>query len=282
MAAETATTLPTTAEPTANGNGPHEPKAVIDIRDITKLYKMGDVEVQALRGVSLKIYEGEFVSIMGPSGSGKSTMLQILGALDKPTSGEYFLDGTDVARLNENQLADIRNRRIGFVFQSFNLLPRTRAIAQVELPLLYGRVKNRTALAKAALEAVGLGERMEHLPTELSGGQQQRVAIARAFVNNPAIVLGDEPTGALDTHSGQEVLKIFQQLNREKKLTVVFVTHDLFVARHTNRIIMLRDGEIVGDYHVPNPYDAATTERPSQDAEMEAFLKEGFSGRITT
>jgi putative ABC transport system ATP-binding protein len=147
----------------------------------------------------------------------------------------------------------------------------------VELPLLYGKVKNRTALAKAALEAVGLSDRLEHLPTELSGGQQQRVAIARAFVNNPAIVLGDEPTGALDTHSGQEVLKIFQQLNREKKLTVVFVTHDLFIARHTNRIVMLRDGEIDGDHWVPNPYDAATTERPSQDAEIEAFLREGFN-----
>src|SRR5579872_5895651 len=201
-------------------------KAVIDIRNITKVYKMGDVEVNALRGVSLKVFEGEFVSIMGPSGSGKSTMLQILGALDQPTSGEYFLDGVDVAKMKDSQLASIRNKKIGFVFQSFNLLARTTALRQVELPLLYGGARNRSALAKAALESVGLGDRINHLPKELSGGQQQRVAIARAIVTNPAIVLGDEPTGALDSRNGQDVLKIFQQLNRDKKMTVVFVTHD--------------------------------------------------------
>src|SRR5579859_3902717 len=165
-------------------------KAVIDIRSITKIYKMGDVEVQALRGVSLKVYEGEFVSIMGPSGSGKSTMLQILGALDQPTSGDYFLDGVDVAKMKDSQLATIRNKKIGFVFQSFNLLARTTALRQVELPLLYGGAHNRSAMAKAALESVGLGDRLNHLPKELSGGQQQRVAIARAIVTNPAMVLG--------------------------------------------------------------------------------------------
>jgi putative ABC transport system ATP-binding protein len=256
---------------------PETRKAVIDIRNITKVYKMGDVEVQALRGVSLKVYEGEFVSIMGPSGSGKSTMLQILGALDQPTSGEYFLDGVDVAKLRDNQLAAIRNKKIGFVFQSFNLLARTTALRQVELPLLYGGVPNRSKLAKEALESVGLGSRINHLPKELSGGQQQRVAIARAIVTKPAILLGDEPTGALDSRSGQEVLKIFQQLNREKGITIVFVTHDSFVARHTDRIIMLRDGQIVTDRHVPDPYDAATTERPSDDPEIEAMFKETYT-----
>src|SRR5579863_2598803 len=212
-------------------------KVIIDIRNITKIYKMGDVEVQALRGVSLKIHEGEFVSIMGPSGSGKSTMLQILGALDQPTSGEYFLDGTDVAQLRDNQLAAIRNKKIGFVFQNFNLLARTSALRQVELPLLYSGTPNRGKLAKAALESVGLGDRINHRPTELSGGQQQRVAIARAIVTQPAIVLADEPTGALDSRSGQEVLKIFQQLNRDGHMTILFVTHDSFVAHHTNRVI---------------------------------------------
>ncbi len=256
---------------------PDNRKAVIDIRNITKIYKMGDVEVQALRGVSLTVYEGEFVSIMGPSGSGKSTMLQILGALDQPTSGEYYLDGVNVAKLRDNRLAEIRNKKIGFVFQSFNLLARTNALRQVELPLLYAGMPNRSRLAKAALEAVGLGNRINHLPKELSGGQQQRVAIARAIVTNPAMILADEPTGALDSHSGQEVLKIFQQLNREKHMTIVVVTHDAFVARHTNRILMLRDGEIVADHHVPNPYDAATTERPTDDPELEAMFKQTYS-----
>ncbi len=257
---------------------PDDRKAVIDIRNITKVYKMGEVEVQALRGVSLIVREGEFVSIMGPSGSGKSTMLQILGALDQPTSGEYFLDGVNVAKLRDNRLAEIRNKKIGFVFQSFNLLARTNAQRQVELPLLYAGTPGRSRLARAALEAVGLGNRVNHLPKELSGGQQQRVAIARAIVTNPAMILADEPTGALDTHSGQEVLKIFQQLNREKQMTIVVVTHDAFIARHTNRIIMLRDGEIVADHHVPHPYDAATTERPTDDPELEEMFKQTYTG----
>ena len=262
-------------EPFSMGDEPR--KAVIDIRNITKVYKMGDIEVNALSGVSLKIYDGEFVSIMGPSGSGKSTLLQILGALDQPTSGEYFLDGVDVSKLRDNQLADIRNKKIGFVFQGFNLLRRVAAQRQVELPLLYSGTRNRGMLAKNALDSVGLSNRINHLPTELSGGQQQRVAIARAIVTNPAIVLGDEPTGALDSHSGQEILKIFQQLNREKKMTIVFVTHDPYVARHTNRIIMLRDGQIVADHAVPEPYDAETTERPTDDPELAAVFEETYS-----
>src|SRR5664279_5526968 len=221
-------------------------KAVIDIRDLTKIYKMGDIEIPALLGVSLRVYEGEFVSIMGPSGSGKSTMLQILGALDQPTSGEYYLDGVDVSKLNDQQLAKIRNKKIGFVFQSFNLLKRTTAQRQVELPMLYaGNVglRERAKRAQASLTAVGLSNRLNHLPNELSGGQQQRVAIARAIVNNPAIVLADEPTGNLDSRSGTEILKIFQEMNREQGITTVFVTHDIFVARHTDRMIMLRDGK---------------------------------------
>jgi putative ABC transport system ATP-binding protein len=224
----------------------------------------------------LQVYEGEFISIMGPSGSGKSTMLQILGALDQPTSGEYYLDGLDVAKLNDQQLAAARNKKIGFVFQSFNLLKRTTAQRQVELPLLYAGARDRAKRAKAALESVGLGNRLDHMPNELSGGQQQRVAIARAIVNNPAIILADEPTGNLDSRSGTEVLKIFQEMNREHGITTVFVTHDTFVARHTDRMIMLRDGEIVADRPVPNPIEAGTVERPSEEGELEAVFKETY------
>ncbi len=237
---------------------------------------MGDIEIPALRGVSLQVYEGEFISIMGPSGSGKSTMLQILGALDQPTSGEYYLDGVNVAKLNDSELAAIRNRKIGFVFQSFNLLKRTTAQRQVELPLLYGNGRDRAKRARAALESVGLGSRLNHMPNELSGGQQQRVAIARAIVNNPAIILADEPTGNLDSRSGTEVLKIFQEMNRENGITTVFVTHDPFVARHTDRMIMLRDGEIVADKVVPDPYIAGTVERPSEASELEEVFRETY------
>ncbi len=278
----------------SNGNG-HKPaydhprdeqgrKAVIDVRDITKVYQMGDIEVQALRGVSLRVHEGEFISIMGPSGSGKSTMLQILGALDQPTSGAYYLDGVDVAKLKDRDLAAIRNRKIGFVFQSFNLLRRTSALRQVELPLIYAGTGERTKRAREALEAVGLGDRLNHLPSELSGGQQQRVAIARAIVTNPAIVLADEPTGNLDSRSGTEVLKIFQTMNRERGITTIFVTHDTFVARHTDRIVMLRDGQIVADHAVPEPYDAGSVDRPSQDAELESMISTTYYAkeRITT
>ena len=248
-------------------------KAVIDVRNITKVYHMGDIEVPALRGVSLQVFDGEFISIMGPSGSGKSTMLQILGALDQPTSGEYYLDGVDVARLKDSELASIRNKKIGFVFQSFNLLKRTTALRQVELPLLYAGAANRSKRAANALEAVGLGQRMQHHPSELSGGQQQRVAIARAIVNDPAIVLADEPTGNLDSRSGTEVLKIFQQMNRERGMTIIFVTHDTFVARHTDRVVMLRDGLIIADQKVPNPYVAGEVERPSEAEELESLFK---------
>jgi len=247
-------------------------KAVIDIRNISKVYRVGDIEVRALQGVSLQIYAGEFVSIMGPSGSGKSTLLSILGALDQPTSGEYYLDGVNVAKLNDNQLADIRNRKIGFVFQSFNLLPRTTALRQVELPLIYAGASNRRERAEAALKQVDLGERLNHLPNELSGGQQQRVAIARAMVNNPSIILADEPTGNLDSRSGIEVLKIFQQLNREHGITTVFVTHDSFIAQHTQRIVVLRDGKVVSDRPVAKPLVAGEAERPEASEEQRGEL----------
>ncbi|WP_420629852.1 ABC transporter ATP-binding protein [Candidatus Leptofilum sp.] len=238
-------------------------KPVIAIQDLTKVYAMGEHEVRALNGVTLSIYQGEFLSIMGPSGSGKSTMMNMLGALDKPTSGTYLLDGSDVSNLSEDDLADVRNRKIGFVFQSFNLLPRTPALQQVELPLIYAGGRQRGAKAKAALEMVGLGDRLDHKPSELSGGQQQRVAIARALVNEPAIILADEPTGNLDSKSGIEVMQIFQQLNQERGITVLFVTHDPWIARHTGRVVTLADGKIVRDEVIDEPLVAGQTERPS-------------------
>lgn len=256
----------------------HGRRAVIDVRNITKVYKMGDVEVHALRGVSLQIYEGEFVSIMGPSGSGKSTLMYILGALDQPTTGMYYLDGVDVSRLDERQLANIRNKKIGFVFQSFNLLKRTTALRQVELPLMYGGVAGRSKRAKEALEAVGLGKRLDHLPSELSGGQQQRVAIARAIVTQPSIILADEPTGNLDSRSGTEVMQIFQRMNKERGITTVFVTHDPWIARHTERVIMLRDGLIIADRKVANPLIAGEVERPSEAEELEGVFQEVYYG----
>ena len=228
-------------------------KPVITITDMTKVYTMGEHQVRALNGVTLSIYEGEFLSIMGPSGSGKSTMMNMLGALDKPTSGTYLLDGTDVSNLSEDELADVRNRKIGFVFQSFNLLPRTSALQQVELPLIYAGKRQRAQKATEALQMVGLGERIDHKPSELSGGQQQRVAIARALVNEPAIILADEPPGNLDSKSGTEVMQIFQQLNRERGITVVFVTHDPWIARHTHRVVTLADGLIVRDETIEDP-----------------------------
>ena len=238
-------------------------KPIITIREMTKVYTMGEHEVRALNGISLSIFEGEFLSIMGPSGSGKSTMMNMLGALDKPTSGTYLLDGTDVSNLTEDELADVRNRKIGFVFQSFNLLPRTTALQQVELPLIYAGGGQRAQKAASALELVGLGDRIDHKPSELSGGQQQRVAIARALVNEPAIILADEPTGNLDSKSGTEVMQIFQQLNRERGITVVFVTHDPWIARHTNRVVTLADGKVVRDERIDAPLVAGETERPS-------------------
>jgi len=222
--------------------------ALIEIHEVTKVYRMGAVEVQALRGVSLTIEEGEFVAIMGPSGSGKSTLMNILGCLDVPSSGIYRLNGMDVRFADEDQLADLRNREIGFVFQSFNLIPRTRALANVELPLAYAGLSrsDRHRRAVRALSDVGLAERMHHLPSELSGGQQQRVAIARALVTNPAMILADEPTGNLDTTSTREILDIFQALSDEGR-TIILITHEHEVAAHAQRVIELSDGHIVGD-----------------------------------
>ena len=224
----------------------------IQITSVTKTYYIGEFEVQALRGVSLEIAGGELVAIMGPSGSGKSTLMNILGCLDIPSSGSYRLDGQEVARLKDDQLAQVRSRKIGFVFQQFNLLARTPAIEQVELPMMYAGVRDRRQRAMAALESVGLADRAHHRPTELSGGQQQRVAIARALVNEPSIILADEPTGALDTRTSGEIMAIFQRLNRERGMTVIFVTHEPEIAYHTRRIIQLRDGLVTSDAPVPD------------------------------
>ena len=220
---------------------------VIEARDLSKIYVMGEVEVQALRGVSFTIQRGEIVAIMGPSGSGKSTLMNTLGCLDRPTSGEYVLDGESVATLSDDQLADIRNRKVGFVFQSFNLLSRQTAITNVELPLRYSsRTDGRRERAIEALKAVGLEDRMTHRPYELSGGQQQRVAIARAIVNNPAIIMADEPTGNLDSKVGSEIMNLLLTLNRESGTTLIIVTHDPTIAEQTQRVIRLRDGLLDG------------------------------------
>ncbi|HDQ72913.1 MAG TPA: ABC transporter ATP-binding protein [Chloroflexi bacterium] len=228
---------------------------VIELQHITKVYQMGEVEVRALRGVSLAIDEGEIIAVMGPSGSGKSTMMNIIGCLDQSTSGAYLIEGKDVSRLGDDQLAQIRNRKIGFVFQTFNLLARTSALENVMLPLIYAGVgiAERKKRAQEALSSVGLAERVTHSPNELSGGQQQRVAIARALVNNPAIILADEPTGNLDSKSGVEVMAILQWLNKNKGITVVLVTHDPVIAQHAQRIVHIHDGRITHNEQVDEP-----------------------------
>lgn len=218
---------------------------MVELENITKVYHMGKVEVYALRGVTLSIAEGEMIAVIGASGSGKSTMLNVIGLLDRPASGRYLFKGVDVSQLNDNQLAEMRNKEFGFVFQDFNLLPRATALANVELPLIYsGNVRRRRERAGEALERVGLGERANHKPTEMSGGEQQRVAIARALVNNPSLILADEPTGNLDTHSSAEIMSIFRQLHREGK-TVVLITHEADIAAQAERIIRLQDGRMM-------------------------------------
>lgn len=228
---------------------------IIEVHQLCKDYVMGDQVVHALRALDLTIEQGEFVAIMGPSGSGKSTFMNLLGCLDRPSKGEYLLNGEAVARMGDNELADVRNRYLGFIFQNFNLLPRTSAIKNVELPLMYANAKNRTERAKKALEQVGLAQRMDHKPSELSGGQQQRVAIARAIVNEPVLLLADEPTGNLDSHTSEEIMALFQDLNRQGK-TVVIVTHEEDIALHCKRIIRFKDGRVLVDERVKDQVDA--------------------------
>jgi len=243
---------------------------IIDTQQLAKDYVMGDMVVHALREANIQVHAGEFVAIMGPSGSGKSTFMNLIGCLDRPTSGRYVLNGQDVSSLNDDQLAEIRNKYIGFVFQTFNLLPRTSAIKNVELPLMYAGVKNRAERAKQALEHVGLGQRIHHKPNELSGGQQQRVAIARAIVNDPVMILGDEPTGNLDSRTAEEIMALFQQLNRDGK-TVVIVTHEEDIARHCKRIIRFKDGRVLRDEQVLEPLDAREVLKTLPDPDAVAF-----------
>jgi len=241
---------------------------VIEVQNITKVYQMGEVEVRALAGVSFNIKKGEVVSIMGPSGSGKSTLMNTLGCLDRPTSGEYYLDGELVSTLTDDQLAEIRNRKVGFVFQSFNLLTRITSLANVELPLRYAGVSDgRRDRARAALEAVGLGDRVNHRPTELSGGQQQRVAVARALINNPSIIMADEPTGNLDSKVGQEIMDLLLSLNRERGTTLIIVTHDPKISEQTQRVIRLMDGHLEGTTEQAQP---EMGEMPAKRKQVEA------------
>jgi len=244
--------------------------ALIELRDISKVYDLGEVQVQALRQATLDIEQGEFVALLGPSGSGKSTLMNTLGCLDRPTSGSYRLAGQEIAHLSRDERAVIRNQRLGFVFQNFNLLNRTSALENVELPLLYTRgvsARERQDRAKELLNRVGLGDRLDHHSSQLSGGQQQRVAIARALVNRPAILMADEPTGNLDSRTSRDVMALFRQLNEDEKITIVLVTHDLSVARNARRNVVLRDGEIVCDTADPN--EAARHVQPEAQADYE-------------
>ena len=245
---------------------------VVDARDIVKIYRMGEIDIPALQGVSLDIHRSEVVAIMGPSGSGKSTLMNIIGCLDRPTTGEYILDGQVVSEMNDDQLSQVRNRKVGFVFQAFNLLPRATALENVQLPMRYAGLDGSTVRerAKEALEAVGLGDRLTHRPNELSGGQQQRVAIARALVNDPAIILADEPTGALDSRSGAEIMDLLLRLNRERGTTVIIVTHAPDVAALTQRTIHIRDGKVEPDQAmgagIPPVHEAQVAPRSQAEA----------------
>ncbi|OQB28761.1 MAG: Macrolide export ATP-binding/permease protein MacB [Chloroflexi bacterium ADurb.Bin180] len=241
---------------------------MIQLDSVTKVYNMGSVEVNALRGIDLKIEPGEFIAIMGPSGSGKSTLMNILGCLDQPSGGSYRLDGLSVAQMNDDQLAEVRNRKIGFVFQNYNLLARTSAIDNVEIPMVYAGVSlaDRHRKAVDALKSVGLAERLHHKPNQLSGGEQQRVAIARSLVNEPSIILADEPTGNLDSRTGREIISIFQHLNRDRGMTIIFVTHDPEVAACTRRIVRLRDGLVVGEELVNQPCSSEVPAGPESAA----------------
>jgi putative ABC transport system ATP-binding protein len=240
---------------------------VIDVREVTKVYELGQIRVPALRDVSLRIEEGDFVAIMGSSGSGKSTLMHILGCLDIPTSGRYLIDGMDAGKMDEDDLADLRNRKIGFVFQSFNLVARTSALVNVELPLAYAGLRGaaRRERAERALRSVGMLARKQHQPSELSGGQQQRVAVARALVTNPSLILADEPTGNLDSHSTEDVLRLFARLNEEAR-TVVLITHEPDVAEQAKRVIVLSDGEVVEDRRTRGLHDAPPALRPQKSA----------------
>jgi putative ABC transport system ATP-binding protein len=249
-------------------------KNVIETKALTKVFQVGDISVHALRGIDLSVESGEMVAIMGSSGSGKSTLMNLLGCLDQPTSGEYYLDGVDVSTLQKDEYAEIRNHKIGFVFQGFNLLPRTTALENVELPLFYDRKRrifDPKVAAIKALERVGLADRMDHEPSQLSGGQQQRVAIARALVNQPAIILADEPTGNLDSHTSVDVLSLFQELN-EQGITIVMVTHESDIAQYAKRVVEMRDGHIIRDYPVQNRRDARQDFERLENLETESVM----------